>query len=73
MLTKRLFYISDSSIKSVDDHFHVDFQETISDSLAEKFNNIPFVDERILTTVRFVYTNTLPNIFCTNNKQQFHH
>ncbi|KAG8272728.1 tyrosine-protein phosphatase non-receptor type 13-like [Homalodisca vitripennis] len=45
-------YVLNSSIKSVDDHFHVDFQETISESLAEKFNNIPFVDERILTTVR---------------------
>ncbi|RZF41303.1 hypothetical protein LSTR_LSTR000017 [Laodelphax striatellus] len=45
-------YVLNSSIKSIDDKYHVDFQETISESLAEKFDEIPFVDERILTTVR---------------------
>uniref|UniRef100_A0A1B6CMR0 FERM domain-containing protein n=1 Tax=Clastoptera arizonana TaxID=38151 RepID=A0A1B6CMR0_9HEMI len=45
-------YVLNSSIKTEDERFHVDFRETISESLAEKFKNIPFVDERILTTVR---------------------
>ncbi|KAL1115597.1 hypothetical protein AAG570_005887, partial [Ranatra chinensis] len=52
----------DSSIKSVDDKYHVDFHESISESLAEKFDAIAFVNDRILTTVRYVCNNSSRSI-----------
>ncbi|KAJ3665066.1 hypothetical protein Zmor_000580 [Zophobas morio] len=44
-------YIIDSSVKSCGNQFLPDFQESISDTLLEKFNNISFAEERILSNV----------------------
>lgn len=45
-------YVIDSSIKSFDDKFNYDLHETIPTSLADKFNNMSWEDERILRRVR---------------------
>jgi hypothetical protein len=43
---------ADSSIKSAEEKFEVDFQETLSESLLEKFNTLPCQEERILRIVK---------------------
>lgn len=45
-------YVIDSSIKSFDDKFNYDLHETIPSSLADKFNNMSWEEERILRRVR---------------------
>ncbi|XP_073991435.1 uncharacterized protein isoform X3 [Rhodnius prolixus] len=45
-------YVLNTNIKSEDDKYHADFQETISGSLAEKFNEAAFINDRILTKIR---------------------
>lgn len=45
-------YVIDSSIKSFDEKFNYDLQETIPASLADKFNNMSWEDERILRKVQ---------------------
>jgi hypothetical protein len=42
----------DSSIKSAEEKFEVDFQETLSESLLEKFDTLSCKEERILRTVK---------------------
>jgi len=44
--------IPDSSIKSTEEKFEVDLQETLSGSLLEKFNTLPCKEERILRIVK---------------------
>lgn len=51
------FFFSDSTIKSCDDPFLPDLQETLSQSLQDKLKNVSFVDERILKSV-IVYKDT---------------
>ena len=49
----RIFHVfADSSIRSVDEPYHMDSHESISESLAEKIGNISFEEERILRTVK---------------------
>ncbi|KAF6212873.1 hypothetical protein GE061_010583 [Apolygus lucorum] len=45
-------YVLNTNIRTDNDKFHTDFNETISESLAEKFNEVSFSHDRILTTVR---------------------
>jgi hypothetical protein len=47
--------VTDSSIKSTEEKFEVDFQETLSESLLEKFNTLPCKEERILRIVKWVH------------------
>jgi hypothetical protein len=47
-----LLSFPDSSIKSAEEKFEVDFQETLSESLLEKLNTLPCKEERILRTVK---------------------
>ncbi|KAG5898827.1 hypothetical protein JTB14_018787 [Gonioctena quinquepunctata] len=44
-------YILDSTIKQVTQPFLPDFQETLSESLMEKLNNLSFAEERVLSSV----------------------
>nr|XP_014285407.2 tyrosine-protein phosphatase non-receptor type 13-like [Halyomorpha halys] len=45
-------YLLTTNIKCVDSKYHSNFQETISESLAEKFDKAAFLTERILNTIR---------------------
>ncbi|XP_068082932.1 tyrosine-protein phosphatase non-receptor type 13 [Anabrus simplex] len=45
-------YVLNSSIKSIDETFQVDLQESLSESLMEKIGKISFEEERILRSVR---------------------
>jgi hypothetical protein len=47
-----LLYVPDSSIKSAEEKFEVDFQETLSESLLEKFDTLSCKEERILRIVK---------------------
>ncbi|XP_018565940.1 uncharacterized protein LOC108906965 [Anoplophora glabripennis] len=44
-------YILDSTLKACSQQFLPDFQESVSESLLEKLNNMSFTEERILHTV----------------------
>ncbi|GLV43630.1 yurt [Carabus blaptoides fortunei] len=44
-------YVLNSSIKSLDDQFLPDFQESLSQSLLDKLKNLSFADERILKSI----------------------
>lgn len=46
-----LLHVPDSSIKSAEEKFEVDFQETLSESLLEKFDTLSYKEERILRIV----------------------
>jgi tyrosine-protein phosphatase non-receptor type 13 protein len=48
---KKVVFFADSSVKSCGNQFLPDFQESLSETLLEKFNNISFAEERILSTV----------------------
>ncbi|XP_049811358.1 tyrosine-protein phosphatase non-receptor type 13-like [Schistocerca nitens] len=45
-------YVVNSSIRSTDEQFLVDLQESLSQSLLQKFDDMSFAEERALTTVR---------------------
>lgn len=45
-------YLLNTNIKCGDNKYNANFQETISESLAEKFDKAAFFNERLLTTVR---------------------
>lgn len=45
-------YVVNSSIRSTDEQFLVDLQESLSQSLLQKFDDMSFAEERVLTTVR---------------------
>lgn len=44
-------FLSDSSVKSSTNQFLPDFQESLSETLLDKLNNISFEEERVLSTV----------------------
>jgi hypothetical protein len=44
--------LPDSSIKSAEEKFEIDFQETLSESLLEKLDTLSCKEERILRTVK---------------------